>query len=101
MPLFVASLLGGLVNVAGSVAGQVLLSLGFAAVTYTGLSTTLDFLKAEALGRITALPADVVGLLATMKVGVALSIVVSALTARMLLAGLSAGGAISRLIKTS
>jgi hypothetical protein len=99
MPLFIASLLGGLMNIAATLAGRVLLALGFASITYTGLSLSLDYLKAEALTAINGLPAEVVAMLSNMKVGVALSIVISAITARMVLDGLSAGGAISKLVK--
>lgn len=99
MPLFVAALLGGLLNLAASLAGRVLLSLGFASITYTGLSATLDWLKSQAVSNMQLLSADTVNLMGYMKVGVALNIIVSALLARMLLDGLSAGGTISRLVK--
>lgn len=99
MPMFVAALLGGLIQIAATLAGRVLLSLGFMAVTYTGLSVTLDWLKAQALTAIHGLPAEVVAMLAYMKVGVAISIIVSAILARMVLDGLSSGGAISKLVK--
>jgi hypothetical protein len=99
MPMFVAALLGGLLNIAASLAGRVLLSLGFASVTYTGLNASLTFLRDQALSNIQALSPDVVGMLSVMKVGVCLSIISSALLTRMLLDGLSAGGAISKLVK--
>lgn len=99
MPLFVAALLGGLVQLAGTLAGRVLISLGFAAVTYTGISASLGFLKTQALASLTGLPSQIVGLMAYMKVGEAISIVVSALLVRATLAGLSAGGSISKLVK--
>lgn len=99
MPVFVAALLGGLVNIAGHLAGKVLLSLGFGAITYTGLTATLDYLKGQVLTAIGGLPAEVVSMLAYMKVGVALSIIISAITVRMTLDGLSAGGSISKLVK--
>lgn len=100
MPAFVAMLLGGLIEICGSIAGRVLVSLGFGFVTYTGVSTTLTWLKAQAVAAATGLPADVLGLLAVMKVGEAISIVFSALLVRLLLNGLSAGGSISRLVRT-
>ena len=99
MPAFIAALLGGLVNIAGHLAGRVLLSLGIGAVTYTGLATSLDWLKAQAVGALQGLPSDLIGLIAFLKVGEAISIVVSALLVRMTLDGLSAGGAISKLVK--
>jgi hypothetical protein len=99
MPLFVAALLGGLINIAATLAGRVLLSLGFAAVTYTGLSASLTWLRTEALTNLQLLPPEVIAMLGYMKIGVAMSIIASALSARMLLDGLSAGGAISKLVK--
>jgi hypothetical protein len=97
--MFVAALLGGLVNIAGTLAGRVLLALGFASVTYGGLSATLTWLKSQAVSSFQGLPAGVMGMLSAMKVGESLSIIVSALAARMLLEGLSAGGSISKLVK--
>ena len=99
MPIFIAALLGGLVQVAGSLAGRVLLSLGFAAVSYTGLSASLTFLKAQALTQLGGLPVNAVSLLAYMKVGESISVITSALVVRMVLNGLSAGGSISKLVK--
>jgi hypothetical protein len=99
MPAFVVMLLGGLVQIAATLAGKVLIGLGFAAVTYTGLSTSLTWLKSQAVGSLQGLPADMVGLIAYMKVGEAISMIVSALAVRMVLDGLSEGGSISRLVK--
>ncbi|WP_442778793.1 DUF2523 family protein, partial [Enterobacter sp. LAM2022] len=36
-------------NIAGSLAGQVLISLGISVVTYMGVDTALDRLKSDAL----------------------------------------------------
>lgn len=99
MPLFVAALIGGLINVAATLAGRVLLALGFASITYTGLSTSLAWVKTQAVSSFGGLPAQVIGMLAYMKVGECISIITSALLLRMFLNGLSAGGGISRLVK--
>lgn len=99
MPFFVAALIGALINVAATLAGRVLIGLGFAAVTYAGVSTSLGWLKTQALAAFVALPAEVVGLLALMKVGEVISILTSAVVVRLTLNGLSAGGGISRLVK--
>lgn len=98
MPLFIAALLGGLVNIAGTIAGRVLISLGFAAVTYTGLSTSLGWLKTQAVSALIGLPLQSVQLLAYMKVGESISIIFSALLVRQLLNGL-AGDGIKRLVQ--
>jgi len=99
MPAFVAALLGGLLNLAVPLAGRVLIGLGFAAISYTGLSVTLEWLKDEAVSRIQGMPADIVAMLGYMQVGVAISIITSAIGVRLVLEGLSAGGSISRLVK--
>jgi hypothetical protein len=99
MPAFVAMLLGGLVQIAGSLAGRVLLSLGFGIAQYAGVSVTLTWLKSQALSSLTGMSAQLVQLLAFMKVGEAISIIFSALLVRLLLNGLSAGGTISKLVR--
>ncbi len=95
MPIFLASLLGGLVNVAGSVAGRVLVAMGLSLVTYQGVDTVLSKLKADAVSALLGLPPDLVSLLSYMKVGVCISIIASAVAVRMGLSGL--GGVVKRL----
>lgn len=99
MPAFVAALLDGLILVAGSIAGRVLVSLGYALLTYTGLMTTMTWLKTEAVAHIQALPPEVVGMLGLLKVGSIISIITSAIATRMLLDGLRPDGSITKLIR--
>ncbi|MDO9013520.1 MAG: DUF2523 domain-containing protein [Polynucleobacter sp.] len=89
MPLLFASLLGGLINIVGSLVGRAVLALGLSVVTYTGMSTTLNWLKSEAIANFHLLPPAIEGLLAYMKVGVCISIVFSAILVRLLVSGLS------------
>lgn len=89
MPVFLASLLGGLISIAGAMVGRVLIALGLSVVTYTGLSVTLGVVKAELLNNIDGLPAEIVSLLAYMGVGQFINIITSALLARMVLNGLT------------
>lgn len=97
MPAFLMALGGMLLNIVGSAVGQVLISLGISVVTYKGVDTALDKLKADALSAFSGLPADLVGLLAYMKVGVAISIITSAVAVRLGLSGMS--GAVKRFRK--
>lgn len=97
MPAFVYALLGGLINIAGTLAGRVLVALGFSAVTYTGLSSTLGWLKTEAVQALSGTSAQLVGLMAYMKVGESISIIFSAILARQLLNGLNSDS-IKRLV---
>ena len=99
MPALAAALLGGLVNIAGHLAGRVLIALGFGSITYTGLSATTSWLKSNALAAASGLPLDLLQLLAFLKVGESISILSSAVGVLMLLRGLSSGGSISKLVK--
>jgi hypothetical protein len=100
MPAVAWWILGGLVQIAGSLAGRVLLSLGFGFMTYTGVSVTLGWLKTQMLAGFAGLSPQILGLISMMKVGEAISILFSALLVRLTLNGLSTGGAISKLVKT-
>ena len=97
MPVFIAAIGGMLINIAGSAVAQVLIALGLAVVTYTGVDTVLSTLKAQALQAFSGLPADLVALLSFLKVGVAISIITSAVTVRMSLQGMT--GAVKRFRK--
>lgn len=88
---FIASLLGGLVDAAGTLVGRVLLSLGISFSVYKGLDTSLDFLRDSAVSNFQGLPAVSLQLLGLMKVGKVISIVTSALAARMALNGMTSG----------
>lgn len=97
MPLFIAALIGGLVSAAGTFVGQVLISLGIGYVTFTGLDTSLDWVKGQIVTGVGGLPAQAVAVLGAARVGTVLAIVLSAITARMLLDGLT-GGAIKKMV---
>lgn len=89
MPAFIAMLLGGLINIAGYLAGRVLIGLGIGVVTYSGFKFGLDALKADAVASLLGLPPNVLDLLGILKVGVCISIVTSAVAARLVINGLS------------
>jgi len=78
-----------LINLVGTLAGRVLIALGIGVATFTGVNASLTWLKDQAVSSIASLPPEVMGMLGTMKVGVAISIVTSAITARLILNGLS------------
>lgn len=91
MPAFIAAIGGMLLNLVGSLVGRVLLSLGLSVVTYTGLDMTLTWLKDQAVSSAAALPADMLNLLAFLKIGECISIVTSAVLVRMLWQGMTSG----------
>ena len=80
MPAILAALLGGLINIVGTMAGRVLVALGIGVVTYSGISATLNWLKTEAIQSVSGLPAEVIGFIAYMKVGVCINIIFSAMS---------------------
>lgn len=98
MPLFISALLGGLINIAGTLAGRVMLGLGITAVTYTGISASLDWLSSQAISNLGGLPATVLAVLGLLKVGPAISLIVSATAWKFTLDGLTSG-ALTRWVK--
>lgn len=91
MPIWVASLMGGLVQVAGTLVGRVLLALGVSFLSYQGIDTSLTWLSSQIASAFAGLPAQVVSVLSAAGVGSALGIVMSALAARLVLDSLTSG----------
>lgn len=89
MPAFVAALGGMLLSLVASLTGRVLVALGIGVVTYTGLNMSLDLIKGQAVSAFFALPADVISIIALLKVGVCINIVTSAIAVRLVLSGLT------------
>lgn len=88
MPWLVGALLSGLLQITGSLVGRVLVSLGVGLVTYTGISSSITWLKTSAISAAVGLGPDVVGMLSVMRVGQCISIIFSAMAARLLIQGL-------------
>lgn len=91
MPIFIAALLGGLIQAAGTLVGRVLLSLGIGAVTYTGFSVALDAFKAQIFTNFSQTGTVIVGMLYTLRVDQAVNITISAVLIKYTLAGLTSG----------
>lgn len=85
------SLLGGLINIVGTLVGRVLVALGLSVVTYTGMDVALDWLKGMAIDYMDGFPTQMLGMLSLLKVGTCISLVFSAMAARMLVQGLTSG----------
>ena len=88
LPVIAAAAIGGLISVTGTIVGRVLVALGVGVVTYTGVQVGIDSLLSNLDSAISGVPADILGLLGFMRVGEAMNIVISAMSARMLLNGL-------------
>lgn len=89
MPVFIAAIGGMLINLVGTLVGRVLIALGISVITYTGISVTMDTLKGQAISAFSSLPPEVFGILGILKVGQCISIVTSAIAAKMVIDGLT------------
>jgi len=89
--IFIASLIGALVTAAGSLVGRILLSLGIGYAAYSGIDTSIQFAKDFAISNISAQHAQTVAVAGALKIGSAISILCSALVARLTLSGLTSG----------
>lgn len=99
MPVFIAALLGGLVQAAGTLVGRILISLGITYVTFTGVHASIGWVTGYFLDQLQSLPPHVVQLAGTLKIGVCISILTSAVAARLLLSGLTASGSITKMVQ--
>jgi len=96
MPLFIAALIGALIQAAGSLVGQVLISLGIGYVVFSGVDASIGWARDFAVANISALDANTVQALGLMKIGVCISMLTSALVARLTIKGMT-GGTIKRM----
>src|SRR5688572_20560336 len=90
-PLVISSIIGALVSAVGTLVGRVLVSLGIGYVTYTGVDASMTWAKTQFLNGVAGLPPEAVQIMGLLKVGICVSMLLSALTARMVLAGLTSG----------
>lgn len=91
MPAILAMLGGMLTSIAPHLVSQVLISLGIAVVTYSGLDFAMSFAKAQAVAGLVALPPTVLAVMSVLKVGVCINIVFSAMAMRATLNGFRNG----------
>ncbi len=91
MPVFLAALLGGLVQATTSIVGRVMVALGLGFVSYTGIDALLVNIKSMIITNLATLPPQALQVASTLKVGVAISIITSAYLVRLIFAGLSSG----------
>lgn len=99
MPWIISVLLSGLLQIASSLAGRVLLALGFGFVEYTGISTLVDSIKSQATGLISSVGASSLAEWAGFfRIDQHISIIISAVGVKMLLTSLG-GEKIRRLVQ--
>lgn len=91
MPL-ILTLIGALIRAVGPLVAQVMISLGFSFVTFTGIQLAVDTFKSDALAAIGGNGALFVQFMGVFQVGTAINMIASAITARLVLKGLTGGG---------
>lgn len=83
MPAIFAKIIwGALLYVIGHIVFKVLVGLGLAVVTFVGVSSSMDWIINYGIQHLRGLPAEIIGLLAYMKVGVCISMLTSAIALR-------------------
>ena len=97
MPIFLAALIGALVDVAGTLVGRVLVSLGIGYATYSGVDTSVGWAKSQVLGAIGGLPGAAIQIAGMLHLGSVISIMCSALLVRLTMQGLT-GGTLKKMI---
>lgn len=99
MPLILSALLGGLLQIASSMVGRVLLALGFGFVEYAGISLLIDNVKQQATGLIGAVGTSSLAEWAGFfRIDVHLSIILSAIGVKVMLNALG-GDKVRRLVQ--
>jgi len=95
MQIFIGALIGGLIQVLGTLVGKVLVSLGIGYAVYSGVDVSIAYARDMFINRISAQGANAVAVASALKVGVCVSIITSAITTRLTINGLT-GGALKR-----
>jgi hypothetical protein len=98
MPVFVIWLIEGLIAVAGTLVGKVLLSMGFAMVVFSGIDLLFTQLQGMVITNLNALPAAVLPMLGLLKIGTCVNMLFTAYATRLTLAGIT-GGALSKMVR--
>lgn len=97
MPWIISTLLGGLIQIAGSLLGRVLLGLGLGFVEYQGINLLIDSAKNSALGMFGSVGGSIIGEWAGFfLLDQHVSIILSAIGVKVVLHGLG-GASVKRL----
>lgn len=91
MQMIIAALIGGFIQAAGTMVGRVMLALGFSYVTYSGLDASLSWMKDQIASSFGGVSTQAMAVLGAANVGSAVAVIVSAISARMILTGLVDG----------
>lgn len=88
---FIAALWGGLLAIAPTLIGRIIIALGLGLVSYAGIDTSLGWLKGQIAASFGGMGAQTMGVLSGAGLGSAVAIVLSAIGARLALDALVAG----------
>lgn len=93
---FLPALIGALAAAMGTLAGRVMIALGFGFVTYKGIDVGIESLKQTAMSGINGLPAEALGLVGYLWLDKALTVIFSAIATA--LAMRAVGGSVKRMV---
>jgi hypothetical protein len=99
MPLILA-LIGALVRAVGPLVAQVMLSLGFTFISFTGIDFAINEAKARAMSALSANGALFLQFMGVFQIGTAINIIASAYIARTVLTGI-VGGKLTKMVTKS
>lgn len=99
MPLILA-LIGALVRAVGPLVAQVMLSLGFSFISYTGIDFAITEAKARALASLSGNGALFLQMVGVFQIGTAINMIASAFIARTILMGIT-GGKLTKMVTKS
>ena len=97
MQWFIAGLIGAFADSLKSWVGRVLLALGISFASYAGFSSSLDWIGGQIRSSMMGLPSEIISFLAWLYVDKAISMIISAVTASLIVRGLS-GGSITKMV---
>lgn len=76
-------------SIVGPLAAKILTSIGLGAVTYVGITALLTTVRMYLISNIGGIPGDIAMLFGLLKVDIAINIMLSAVTARAVIAGMN------------
>jgi len=97
MQYLIPLLIGGLIDVCGSLVGRVLLALGMSFVTYAGFDALLGVIKAQIISDVSGAGSVAASFLSFMYVDKGISMIFSAVAVSLVLKGLT-NGSLSKLV---
>jgi hypothetical protein len=91
MQIFIGALIGALIQILGTLVGKILVSLGIGYAVYSGVDLSITYARDFFLAKVAAQGANAVAVASSLKVGVCVSIITSAITTRLTINGLTGG----------